>query len=180
MSFNALSVRAASISQQYLQKIADDDAFWAGSPFDWIRRLPSRTRGAIVRTLAESIFEQNGYAPQHRPNSFEIDGTNIISRSSMIWETGDWKFQQVRDTNFDFLFCLGLLPHSASAWLMPKSELYLADGSLTDRPGWAIQHGGQTGTEDAWLNVDPTNVQPWLNQFGGDVSHMSHILSQSL
>src|SRR5258708_6969704 len=142
MSFDALSQKANSISAPYKVKIVEEEEFWEDSPFDWIRRLPSRTRGKIGQDLARSVFEEYGYAPSKRQNSFEIKGANVISRSSMLWNAEEWKFQQVRDTKFDFLFCLGLYPDSASAWFIPKAELYL-NGELQDREGWGRQHGGK-------------------------------------
>lgn len=173
MSFDALSKKAGSVSAPYKLKIAEDDEFWKDSPFYYIRRLPSRTRGTIGQTLARSVFEEYGYSPTKRVNSFEVKHKNVISRSSMLWETGDWRFQQVRKTAFDFLFCLGLYPDNASAWLIPRDELYLKDGSLTERVGWERQHGGKSGKEDAWLVVHPENVPPWLGDFGGDISKIA-------
>jgi|ERR1700733_8915621 len=170
MSFDALSKKANSISGPYRLKITEDDEFWKDSAFDYIRRLPSRTRGTIGQTLARSVFEEYGYNPTKRLNSFDVKHKNVISRYSTVWETGDWKFQQVRNTAFEFLFCLGLYPGSASAWLIPKDELYMSDGSLTERDGWGRQHGGKSGREDAWLIVHPESIPPWLGDFGGDIS----------
>jgi hypothetical protein len=180
MSFAALTKQADAISAPYKTKIADDDAFWKNSPFDYIRRLPSRTKGTVGQTLARSVFYGYGYKPNKGKNSFKIGPSTIISRSSMVWETGEWKFQQVRDTKFDFLFCLGLYPDSASTWLIPKDELFLADGSLTDRDGWGRQHGGQAGTEDAWLIATPDDVPKWLGAFGGDISKISGVFKKYL
>jgi hypothetical protein len=180
MSFNGLERKAASISLPYMQKISEDDAFWRGSPFDYIRRLPSRTRGTIGQDLARSLFEEYGYDPSKRQNYFEVRGLNVISRSSMLWEGGEWRFQQVRDTPFDFLFCLGLYPDSASTWLIPKDELYLEDGTITEREGWSRQHGGRSGEEDAWLIVTPGAIPAWLAEFGGDVSNISAVFNRLL
>jgi hypothetical protein len=173
MSFDALSKKADAISTPYKQKIKEDDDFWKDSPFDYIRRLPSRTRGTIGQTLARSVFENYGYKPTKRPDCFEVNHKVVISRFSMLWETGDWKFQQIRDTPFELLFCLGVLPDSVSAWLIPKDELYLPDGSLTEREGWGRQHGGKTGKEDAWLVATPTDIPKWLGDFGGNISKIS-------
>jgi hypothetical protein len=98
----------------------------------------------------------------------------------MLWEDDHWKFQQVRNIQFDFLFCLGLYPDSASAWLIPKDDLYLADGSLTDREGWGRQHGGKSGKEDAWLIVYPNNPPQWLTRFGGDISRIPRVFTRLL
>src|SRR5260370_38011178 len=103
MSYNGLSQKATSISPPYKRKIAQDDQFWKDSPFDWVRRLTSRTRGTIGQTLARSVFEEYGYTPRKRKDSFDVGGKSIISRSSMLWEDDHWKFQQIRHVAFDFL-----------------------------------------------------------------------------
>jgi hypothetical protein len=97
----------------------------------------------------------------------------------MLWNAEEWKFQQVRDTKFDFLFCLGLYPDSASAWLIPKAELYL-NGELQDREGWGRQHGGKTGKEDSWLIVPTNKVPKWLGEFGGAISNIPKVLNRYL
>ncbi len=180
MSFATLAAKTTSISAPYQKRIAEDDELWDGSPFDWIRRLPSRTRGSIGQELSRFIFDENGYKPAKRKNSFEVSGTIIISRSSMLWEGDHWAFQQVRNTSFDFLFCLGLYPDSASAWLIPKGELYDPDGNLQDKEGWGRQHGGKSGKEDAWLTVYPNSVPAWLGKFGGEVSFVPAVLKRLL
>ena len=53
----------------------------------------------------------------------------------MLWNLEDWKFQQVRNTNFDYLFCLGLYSDNAYAWLIPKEELYVG-GEPREKEGW--------------------------------------------
>lgn len=180
MSFDALSRKTTSISPPYKRKIANDDAFWEDSPFDWIRRLPSRTRGTIGQTLSRSVFDEYGYTATKRKDSFDAAGKRIISRWSMLWEDDHWKFQQIRNTAFDFLFCMGINPDNASAWLIPKEELYLNDGSLTERDGWDRQHGGKSGKEDAWLIVYPSDVPQWLGKFGGDISKISKVFTRLL
>src|SRR5260370_6291632 len=96
----------------------------------------------------------------------------------MLWEEDLWKFKQIRHVAFDLLFCLGIYPDSASAWFIPKDELYLTDGSLTERDGWKRQHGGKSGKEDAWLIVYPSSVPQWLNRFGGDISRVSRVFTR--
>lgn len=179
MSFDALSKKALALSPPNKEKIAEENEFWEGSPFEWIRHLASRTRGKIGQDLARSVFEEYGYQPGKRKNSFEVNHAIVISRYSTPWEFTRWQFQQVRDTKFDFLFCLGVSPESAFAWLIPKAELYM-EGVLTERDGWGRQHGGKVGKEDSWLVVPTDNIPKWLATFGGNINGVQAVLKKSL
>lgn len=181
MSFDALTKKALALSPPYKIKIAEENEFWEGSPFEWIRHLASRTRGKIGQDLARSVFSEYGYSPAKRRNSFEVNGKTIISRYSTPWEFTTWQFQQVRDTDFHYLFCLGITPDSASTWLIPKSELYLPTGELVEgKEGWGRQHGGIAGNEDSWLIV-PTDKPPaWLAKFGGSIDGIEKVMKKHL
>jgi hypothetical protein len=179
MSFDALSDKATSLSPPYKAQIELENEFWEESPFEWIRHLASRTRGKIGQDLARSVFSQYGYRPSKRKDSFDVEGKTIISRYSTPWLFTTWQFQQVRDSSFDYLFCLGITPDSASAWLIPKEELYVG-GELQERAGWGRQHGGRAGTEDSWLVAPTENVPQWLGEFGGNIDGIERILRKYL
>ena len=34
-----------------------------------------------------------------------------------------YKFQQLRDQNYEFAICLGISPFSAHCWVLPKAEI---------------------------------------------------------
>ena len=41
----------------------------------------------------------------------------------MLWQTGTYKFQQIRNQNYRFVVCLGISPHDAHCWIIPKNVL---------------------------------------------------------
>jgi hypothetical protein len=86
----------------------------------------------------------------------------------MEWSAGGWKFEQFKDDDYDYVFCLGIQPTSARAWLIPKLEL-IADGENQERPGLTGQHRGLAAQDTLWLSIDPNNPQPWIQTYGGTI-----------
>ena len=78
-------------------------------------------------------------------------------------EEGFYKFQQLRDQNYDFAICLGLSPFDAHCWVLPK-EILIERMKTGDIPH---QHGGARGRDTYWLTVYPEAVPEWLNEWGG-------------
>jgi hypothetical protein len=52
----------------------------------------------------------------------------------LAWDLASFRFQQVRDEDFDFVFCLGFYPDAAFGWFIPKDEFYV-DGVWQERDG---------------------------------------------
>lgn len=89
---------------------------------------------------------------------------------STLWETGLYKFQQIRDQNYEFVICLGLSPFDAHCWVISKSILYQYV------IGHTPQHAGRRGTDTFWLSVDPSRLQSWLAQCGGTLQGAFRVL----
>lgn len=90
------------------------------------------------------------------------------------------EFQNVRDTGFDFVLRPRIRPNIYFGWLIHEDEIWV-DGVLRDdREGLRVQHGGQAGGEDAWIGVDPDNVQDGLKQYGGTTDAMLKVAKTSL
>lgn len=180
MSYQVLAAQSKKLSQKHHANAkAEEDEAWEGSPFDWIRKEASSTKGRIGRDLVTSLLESAGFNPARRGTALEVNAKTIRVKTSLMWGAGDFKFEQFRDSNYDFVFCLGLHPDSAYGWFIPKEEL-IDEGSMQDRDGLTHQHGGQTGTEDFWLAVNASNVPAWLMPFGGTTDTVLKILQKSL
>ena len=41
---------------------------------------------------------------------------------STLWKSGVYKFQQIRDQEYDAMVLLGISPFSAACWIVPKAE----------------------------------------------------------
>ena len=154
---------AGSLEPDYRSQ--DDD--WATSPFGWIKRQPSRTVGKIGEQIVAGWCAAKGFDVTAAPNSDSdrvIGGLRTEIKFSTLWKGGFFKFQQIRDQNYDVVFCLGLSPFDAHCWIVPKYVLQ------DQPPGVQPQHGGQAGTDTLWLQVRPGSTPAWLHEWGGDLA----------
>lgn len=148
---------------------------WAGSPFEWILSQPSRTRGAIGERLVAGWAATKGYDVTRPPNTQSdkvIHGHRIEIKFSTLWKNGIYKFQQIRDQQYDFCFCLGLSPFDAEAWLLPKSILQ------KHVIGHMGQHTGASGTDTAWLSIHSGEPYEWMKPYGGRLQDVASIMSK--
>ena len=159
-----LAAHGQQLSEQYLVRKAE----WAESPFRWILNLPSRQIGKVGEILVAGIFRDAGLSVHDSVGDTDADilvaGKRVEVKFSTLWENGFYKFQQVRDQNYDFLFCLGISPFDAHAWVFPKSEVPFDE--------LEHQHGGKRGTDTWWITVHPNTPPPWMQVQGGKVGEV--------
>ena len=155
----------------------DRDDPWVGSPFEWLKRRPSRQVGAIGELLIERWLQTNGI-PVVRPPDSDADrivaGRRAEIKLSTLWATGHYKFQQLRDQDYEFAILMGISPHDAHCWVIPKPDLIRL---------WKVEHvisaqhnSGHGGTDTAWMDVDPANPSEWLKPFGGTLDQALDII----
>jgi hypothetical protein len=140
---------------------------WEGSPFAWTRRHSSRRRGKIGEQLVAGFAAAKGLSVDRARGSSAdrvINGCRVEIKFSTLWESGFYKFQQVRDQDYQVLLCLGVAPFDAHCWAIPKRDLSRSRAGLTG------QHTGKQGRDTAWLTVDPRHTPDWLAPFGGRLS----------
>jgi hypothetical protein len=160
--------KLAKISSAYEKAAAPPSAAWKGSPFEWILSIPSRSKGAYGEKLVQELFRLNGFDVK-RPKSGSdhdrvINGHRIEIKMSTLWaKNGHYKFQQIRDQEYDYLLCLGLSPNKAHCWLIPKSQVH------TGLDGVSHQHGGKAGRDTLWLNFPANKPPAWMASFGGSL-----------
>lgn len=158
----------ASLSSTMRLDYAADEAAWSDSPFAWIRSRPSRQRGAIGERLLAGWLAARDYDVVKSPDSQAdriVNGHRVEFKFSTLWNTGTYKFQQLRDQKYAYAVCLGLSPHDAHCWFVAKTEIMKRwrAGEISS------QHTGRGGTETAWLSVDPSSPPTWLRAHGGDL-----------
>lgn len=95
-----------------------------------------------------------------------IGGQRVEIKMSTRWKGDFYKFQQLRDQNYNFAICLGISPFDAHCWVLPKEEILKRwrTGDIQS------QHGGAAGSDTAWLHVKIDSVPEWLDQWGGRLS----------
>jgi hypothetical protein len=180
LSYTALAAYSVTLNTEYIEAdLSPEDAAWEDSPFNWIRDYPSGTRGAIGRDLVASILSEIAPPVARDGMVLETAGKRIRVKFSMAWDSASFRFQQVRDEDFDYVFCLGLYPDAAFAWFIPKDEFYV-DGVPQERDGVTGQHGGALGSDTRWLEVNPDSVVPWLTPYGGTLAQAETVVAASL
>jgi hypothetical protein len=146
---------------------------WSGSPFAWILRCPSRQKGAIGEQLVAGWCAAKGLnVLRSHTSDFDrvIEGHRVEIKLSTLWASGGYKFQQVRNQDYDHLFCLGLSPFTAHAWVIPKSVL--AERVI----GHLGQHTGATGTDTAWIGFQADHPLEWMTPYGGSLGQAWAVL----
>lgn len=162
---------ASSLAPDYVPAIDDP---WLGSPFQWILAVPSRTKGAIGEALVAGWSAAKGFDVVRSTNSQAdriIHGHRVEVKFSTLWKNGGYKFQQIRDQDYDYAFCLGVSPFDAHAWLLPKSVLHqFVIGHMG-------QHTGASGSDTAWLGFSSGNPYSWMSPYGGRLADVARILT---
>ena len=163
---------AASMKSDY----EEDSRSWQESPFKWIKGCASpRRKGAIFESLVAGWCAAKNLNVTRTGDSDAdrvIEGLRIEIKGSTLWDAGSYKFQQLRDQNYDAVICLGISPFNVHCWTVPKEE-------IMDR--WKMgdissQHTGRKGSDTAWIDINPNNVNSWLWQWGGRLSEAYEIL----
>lgn len=152
-----------SLSDDLSGAYAGDLVPWKGSPFAWILTLPSRTKGAVGEKLISGWLVRSGFRitrPAHSGCDIVVNGVNFEVKFSTLWKSGGYTFQQLRDQDYAYVFCLGISPQAVHAWLLPKQIAW--DHAIP-------QHGGSKGQDTRWLTFSAANPPLWLEQYGGDL-----------
>ena len=129
----------------------------------------------IGEQLVERWCLANGLDVARSPNSQAdrvINGHRVEIKFSTRWKQGVYKFQQIRDQDYDQLVCLGVSPFDAHAWVIPKAVLH--DHVI----GQMGQHTGAGGQDTAWISFPTGAPLPWMREYGGQLSDALHRLSE--
>jgi hypothetical protein len=161
--FENLSRAAESIKEEFNQ----DRSIWLGSPFEWVLTLPSGAKGKLGKRLVYQWCALQGLAVDRSPDSeadMLVNGHRAEIKFSTLWTAGFYKFQQIRDQNYEFMICLGISPNEAHCWVLSKNIL------MDNVIGHLGQHTGAAGQETAWFEVRLNAIQPWLSDTGGNLA----------
>ena len=146
---------------------------WEASPFGWIRREPSRRKGAIGETLVKDWAAQEGLTvrpPTDTGHDCRLDGLLVEVKFSLLWGGGEFVFQQIRDQNYQVACLLGLEPQRVRLWAVPKDVLWAhATG----------QHTGAAAQDTKWLRFTAAKPPEWLREFGGSLTSAREALEKA-
>jgi hypothetical protein len=141
---------------------------WEGSPFEWILAVPPGTRGKVGRQLVAAWAKKSGFpvrmVTEDKQLYLQIGGQLVQVKMSTLWKSGIYRFQQIRDKDYDYCLCLGISPRDVHVWLLPKEAL---DLHVIGQLG---QHTGADSLETYWFDAGPGAVQPWLEPYGNQLS----------
>jgi hypothetical protein len=160
--FQVLASISNLLRAQYIHEGAVDP--WEGSPFAWIRTLRSRQIGKVGEQLLAGWCAARGLSVANSPDSEAdriIGGRRVEIKLSTLWASGVYKFQQIRDQNYEYAVCLGISPFQAHCWVIPKDLL------RQHVIGHTPQHRGSAGTDTFWISVPPATPPAWLVPTGG-------------
>ncbi len=148
---------------------------WNESPFAWIKSLPFKTVGKVGEQIVERWCRSQNFDVSSSPGSEAdriINGLRVEIKFSTLWNSGIYKFQQLRDQAYDVAICLGFSPFTVHCWGLPKQLI------LDQWKSGAIksQHGGSRGRDTAWIEVNPNKIQTWLTPPSGKPAEAIQIL----
>ena len=146
---------------------------WIGSPFEWVLKLPAGSKGKLGKHLVYQWCAVKGLSVDRSPDSeadMLINGHRVEVKFSTLWKVGSYRFQQVRDQNYEYSVCLGVSPFEAHCWVVSKAVL------KQHVIGHMGQHTGSTGQETAWFPVNPHNPPEWLFPYGGTLDQAFLVL----
>ena len=164
----------STIGNQIRKEIDSDFSDWKDSPLFWVKTLPPGTKGKFGTRLIAGWSAANGLKIDSSPDSdadLLINGHRAEIKFSTLWKNGIYKFQQIRNQNYEYAVCLGISPHEAHCWVISKEIL------LDNVIGHLGQHTGASGQETAWITVIPSNPPEWLSVCGGNLSSAYEVLN---
>jgi hypothetical protein len=167
--FDLLAKAAACIKEEF----EDESDPWEGSPFAWVISLPAGSKGKLGKRLIYQWAALNGLSVDRCLDSnadMLINGHRIEVKFSTLWKGGIYKFQQIRDQDYEYSICLGISPFEAHCWVISKPIL------KTYVIGHLGQHTGNDGKETAWITINPINQQEWIKTCGGSLNNAFAIL----
>jgi hypothetical protein len=167
--FELLATAANYIKSDFDQS----DENWKDSQFQWIRKIPSGSKGRLGKLLVYQWCALKDLPVGRSPDSdadMLVNGHRVEIKLSTLWNSGIYKFQQIRDQNYEYAVCLGISPNEAHCWVISKEIL------LKNVIGHLGQHTGAEGQDTAWITIRPNNPPAWLSECGGTLSDAYEVL----
>jgi hypothetical protein len=115
----------------------------------------------------------SGFDVSSRGLKLEIDGLLVAVKMSTLWEGQVFKFQQIRDEEYDFVLFVGICPQDVYTWIIPK------DVVMNQLRGSSGQHTGKGASETFWETVRPSTAPRWMSKYGNRLSDVRDLIIQA-
>ena len=99
-----------------------------------------------------------------------VNNKIVSIKFSTLWESGIYKFQQIRSSGYDYLLCFGLSPNEAHCYMFERE--YILQHSKK-------QHKGAEGAE-SWISINPYALPKWAKNRGDTIEKAIPILRKYL
>ena len=166
--------KLASDSIYIRSRLQDQNDQWKDSPFEWVLQLAARTKSKLGKHLVKSYLTENGFHVEETKIKSGVGlvvNNKVVSiKFSTLWISGLYRFQQIRNSGYDYLLCFGLSPSDAHCYVF-KREYVLAHAKE--------QHKVARGAEH-WISIDPQNPDPWSKGCGGTIDDAIKIIRTTL
>ena len=159
--FQLLSASAKRFETDY------DVTRWAGSPFFWLLGLPIKTKGACYERIFSDWCTEKGLKVEPAQGTDAdrvVGGKRTEIKGAMLSKAGTYVFNQIRDQNYEILLCMGMSPHDAHLWAIPKDE------AMSRWASGQIKNQHARGKDTGILTVDPMNPPDWIRPHGGTLT----------
>lgn len=165
----------ASLAKFIRNDLEGQSVAWESSPFSWVLQLPAAKKGKLGKQLIYQLCAIKGLAVEKSSDSeadMMINGHRVEVRFSTLWESGVYKFQQIRDEDYEYSVCLGISPFDVHCWVLSKEilERYVI--------GHLGQHTGSNSKETAWITVNPITPPEWISPYGGTLNEAFSVLKK--
>lgn len=150
----------AALAERVRPHFAPADDPWADSPYAWVKRLPSVSRGRAGTAIVEQWARSQGHdvvRARGHDHDLNIGSERVKVKMSTLWDTGEYTFQGVRDGAYDSLTLLGVSPQIAHLWIVPRHT--------------ALENTARAG----WITVTPTRIPAWLAGLGGEPARAARV-----
>lgn len=167
---NAAILASQRLERRQLERHDETLAFYQGSPFEWIVRLPGiKRRGQAMEEIVAETCSGHFQVTKTPDVAFDrlLGDFAVEFKCATLAVSGTSRkltFNQIRlEQDYHYVLFTGLLPLSVVSWCVPKDELLRWREQGRIRP----QHGGRDGTDTYFLIVDSDLVPEWLDPWGG-------------
>lgn len=167
---NAVMARMAHLASLEAQDAAA--RAWVGSPYASLRDLKPIPKSKTARSMLVSWLASIGIvATAHNAwgnTALILPGNRLaVVKCSMRWHEGSYRFQQIRDWEYEAALLLGISPEQAHLWIVPRAVL--------------LAHSVPQHAAYSRMLTFPADAHPrWLRQYGGSLEEAEAILADAV